>query len=68
MYWVADYRLVASFAAIDLRLIVLNLFLLAAIVILPFTTESAGDAAVDQPPCPAVALSVNLAAVSIASR
>jgi uncharacterized membrane protein len=66
MYWVAHYRLVASFAAIDLRLIVLNLFLLAAIVILPFTTESAGDPAVDQLPLPAVVLSVNLAAVSIA--
>jgi uncharacterized membrane protein len=65
-YWIAHYRLVASFAAIDLRLLVLNLFLLAAIVILPFTTESAGDPAVDHLPLPAVVLSVNLAAVSIA--
>jgi uncharacterized membrane protein len=66
LYWVAHYRLVASFAAIDLRLIMLNLFLLAAIVLLPFATESAGDPAVDQLPLPAVVLSVNLAAVSIA--
>ena len=66
MYWVAHYRLVASFGAIDIRLITVNLFLLAAIVILPFTTESAGDPAVDQLPLPAVVLSVNLAAVSIA--
>jgi uncharacterized membrane protein len=66
LYWVSHYRLVASFGAIDLRLIVLNLFLLAAIVILPFTTESAGDPAVDHLPLPAVVLSVNLAAVSIA--
>jgi uncharacterized membrane protein len=66
MYWVGHYRLVASFGAIDLRLIVLNLFLLAAIVILPFTTESAGDPAVDDLPLPAAVLSVNLAAVSIA--
>jgi uncharacterized membrane protein len=66
LYWVAHYRLVASFAALDLRLIVLNLFLLAAIVVLPFTTESAGDPAVDDLPLPVAALSVNLAAVSIA--
>jgi uncharacterized membrane protein len=66
MYWVAHYRLMASFSAIDLRLIVLNLALLAAIVVLPFTTESAGDPAVDQLPLPGAVLSVNLAAVSIA--
>jgi uncharacterized membrane protein len=65
-YWVSHYRLVATFDALDLRLITLNLFLLAAIVILPFTTESGGDPAVDNLPLPAVVLSVNLAAVSIA--
>jgi uncharacterized membrane protein len=66
VYWIAHYRLVASFAAIDIRLLVLNLFLLASIVLLPFTTESAGDPSVDHLPLPAVVLSVNLAAVSIA--
>jgi uncharacterized membrane protein len=66
LYWVAHFRLMATFGALDLRLIVLNLFLLAAIVIVPFATESAGDPAVDQLPLPAVVLSVNLAAVSIA--
>jgi uncharacterized membrane protein len=66
LYWVGHYRLVAAFDALDLRLITLNLFLLAAIVLLPFTTESAGDPAVDHLPLPAVVLSVNLAAVSIA--
>jgi uncharacterized membrane protein len=64
-YWLAHYRLVASFAAIDLRLIVLNLVLLAAIVVLPFTTESAGTPAVDDLPLPVAVLAVNLAAVSI---
>jgi uncharacterized membrane protein len=66
LYWVSHYRLVATFDALDLRLLVLNLFLLAAIVILPFTTESAGDPNVDHLPLPAAVLSVNLAAVSIA--
>lgn len=66
VYWIAHYRLVATFGAIDIRLIVLNLVLLAAIVVLPFTTESGGDPAVDQLPLPAVVLSINLAAVSIA--
>jgi uncharacterized membrane protein len=66
LYWVSHYRLVATFDALDLRLLVANLFLLAAIVILPFTTESAGDPAVDHLPLPAVVLSVNLAAVSVA--
>jgi uncharacterized membrane protein len=66
LYWVAHYRLVATFGAIDLRLIVINLFLLAAIVVVPFATESAGNPAVDDLPLPAVVLSVNLAAVSIA--
>lgn len=66
LYWVAHYRLVAAFDAIDLRSIVLNLFLLAAIVMLPFSTESAGNPAVDHLPLPAVVLSVNLASVSIA--
>jgi uncharacterized membrane protein len=66
MYWVAHYRLVASFGAIDIRLIVLNLCMLAAIVVLPFTTEAGGDPAVGDLPLPAVVLSVNLAAVSIA--
>jgi uncharacterized membrane protein len=66
LYWVAHYRLVASFAAIDVRLIVANLVLLAAVVILPFTTESAGDPAVEHLPLPTVVLAVDLAAVSIA--
>jgi uncharacterized membrane protein len=66
VYWVSHYRLVATFDALDLRLLTINLFLLAAIVILPFTTESAGDPNVNDLPLPAVVLSVNLAAVSIA--
>jgi uncharacterized membrane protein len=66
LYWVAHYRLMASFAAIDIRLLVLNLFLLAAVVILPFTTESAGDPAVEDLPIPTAVLAINLAAVSIA--
>ena len=65
-YWLSHYRLLATFAAIDLRLIVVNLFLLAAIVILPFTTESAGDPEVNELPLPTVVLAINIAAVSAA--
>lgn len=65
-YWLAHYRLIATFKAIDLRFIVINLVLLAAIVILPFTTESAGDPAIDDLPLPTIVLALNVAAVSTA--
>jgi uncharacterized membrane protein len=65
-YWMAHYRLFASFGAIDLRLLVWNLFLLAMIVILPFTTEAAGDPEINDLPLPTAVLAVNIAAVSAA--
>jgi uncharacterized membrane protein len=65
-YWLSHYRLMATFKAIDLRVIVVNLLLLATIVILPFSTESAGDPNINDLPIPTVLLAVNVAAVSSA--
>jgi uncharacterized membrane protein len=65
-YWLAHYRLIATFAGIDISVIAVNLFLLAAIVMIPFTTESVGDPGIDDLPLPTVILAVNVAAVSTA--
>ena len=63
-YWLAHFRLFASFVAVDIRIIVMNLVLLAAIVVLPFTTEYAGDPNINHLPLPIAVVSVNIAAVS----
>jgi uncharacterized membrane protein len=65
-YWLSHYRLMATFSAIDIPVIVVNLVLLAAIVILPFSTESAGNPDINDLPLPTVMLAVNIAAVSTA--
>jgi uncharacterized membrane protein len=65
-YWLSHYRLMATFTAIDLRVIVVNLVLLATIVILPFSTESAGDPSINHLQIPTVLLALNVAAVSSA--
>ncbi|TMM05314.1 MAG: DUF1211 domain-containing protein [Actinobacteria bacterium] len=49
-YWFGHHRMVASFAAIDDRTLVANLFLLAAIVLLPFATSAVGDPGVAELP------------------
>ncbi len=64
-YWLAHHRMVASFAAIDRATIVANLLLIAAIVLLPFSTRSVGDPAVAELPLPTVLMAVNVAAVSV---
>jgi uncharacterized membrane protein len=64
-YWLRHHRLVASFAAIDTGLIVANLALVAAIVLLPFSTRSVGDPGVEDLPLPTAVLAVNVAAASI---
>jgi uncharacterized membrane protein len=63
-YWLANHRMVASFVAIDTPTIVASLFLIAAIVLLPFTTTSVGDPGVADLPLPTVLMAVNIAAVS----
>jgi uncharacterized membrane protein len=64
-YWLAHFRLFAAFRAVDLTIIVANLALLAAIVIVPFTTEYAGDPRITDLPLPIAIVSINVAAVSI---
>ena len=46
-YWLLHHRMVASFVALDTRTIVVNLFLVAAVVLLPFSTDSVGDPGVE---------------------
>jgi uncharacterized membrane protein len=64
-YGSRHHRLVASVVAIDTPVIVANLALIAAIVLLPFTTEAVGDPSVDHLPLPTVVLVVNVAAASL---
>jgi uncharacterized membrane protein len=63
-YWLAHFTLFATFVAVDMRVVVLNLALLAAIVVLPFTTEYAGDPDINYLPLPVAVVAVNIAAVS----
>jgi len=63
-YWLMHHRMVAGFVALDTRTIVLNLCLVAAIVLLPFSTAAVGDPGVEDLPLPTVLMAVNVAAVS----
>jgi uncharacterized membrane protein len=63
-YWLGHHRMVAMWVGIDRPTIVTNLFLIAAIVLLPFTTRSVGDPGVAELPLPTVLMAVNIAAVS----
>jgi uncharacterized membrane protein len=63
-YWLSNHLKVASFVAIDTRTIVAHLWLLAAIVLLPFTTASVGDPDVAGLPLPTVLMAVGIAAVA----
>lgn len=63
-YWLAHHRMVANFVAIDNRTLVVNLFLLAAIVLMPFTTSSVGDPGVADLPLPTVLMAIDIAVVS----
>jgi uncharacterized membrane protein len=55
----------ASFAAIDYTAIVVNLFLIGAIVLLPFSTHLVGDPGVENLPLPTVIMAVNVVAASL---
>jgi uncharacterized membrane protein len=63
-YWLVNHRMVASFAAIDTHVIVANLFLIATIVLLPFSTEAVGDPATADLPLPTAWFAVDVAAAS----
>jgi uncharacterized membrane protein len=59
-YWLEHHRLIASFAAIDYAVVVVNLFLIAAIVLLPFSTQAVGEPGVDDLALPTVIMAVNV--------
>jgi uncharacterized membrane protein len=63
-YWLLNHRMVATFVAIDTPTIVAHLFLIALIVLLPFSTASVGDPDVADLPLPTVLMAVNIAAVT----
>ena len=64
-YWLQHHRLIASFAAIDYTVIVVNLFLIAAIVLLPFSTQAVGDPGVEDLALPTVIMAINVVAASV---
>jgi uncharacterized membrane protein len=64
-YWLEHHRLIASFAAIDYAAIVVNLYLIAAIVLLPFSTQAVGEHGVDDLALPTVIMAVNVVAASV---
>src|SRR6266436_4390421 len=63
-YWLAHHRMVASFTTLNSRTLVVNLALLAAIVLMPFTTSSVGDPDVADLPLPTVLMALDIVAVS----
>ena len=64
-YWLVHHRMIASFRAIDYPTISVNLFLIAAIVLVPFSTQSVGDPSVAELALPTAVMAANVAAVSI---
>ena len=66
-YWLVHHRMVADFAYIDPPVIVANLFLIATIVMLPFSTEAVGDPATDGLALPVAWMAVNVAVASAMS-
>jgi uncharacterized membrane protein len=63
-YWLANHRLVADFSALDMPTIVAHLVLVAAVVLLPFSTAAVGDPGVADLALPTVLMAVTVAAVS----
>ncbi len=64
-YWFAHHRMLANFVAMDSRTLVANIFLIGAVVLLPFTTSSVGDPGVADLALPTVLMAVDVAAVSV---
>jgi uncharacterized membrane protein len=63
-YWLMSHRMVASFVAIDYPAIVVNLCVVVAVVVLPFSTAAVGDPGVEELALPTVLMAVNVAAVA----
>jgi uncharacterized membrane protein len=66
-YWLVHHTMVASFTAIDTRVILANLVLIAAVVLIPFATEAVGDPQTENLPLPVAVLAINVAAASALS-
>lgn len=64
-YWLRHHRMVASFSAIDYPTIGLNLALVAAIVLIPFSTRAVGDPGIEDLALPTALMAVNIAAASL---
>jgi TMEM175 potassium channel family protein len=64
-YWLVHHRLIASFDALDTPVIVANLFLIAAVVLLPFSTEAVGDPEIDDLALPTAVFALDVAAASM---
>jgi uncharacterized membrane protein len=64
-YWLLHYRMVARFIAIDMPTIAANLCLIAAVVLLPFSSSAVGDPGVAGLPLPTVLMAINVAALSV---
>ena len=63
-FWPVHHRMIASFAAIDYPVIVANLGLIAAVVLLPFSTEAVGDPNTEDLALPTVVLAIDVAVAS----
>lgn len=64
-YWLLHHRMVAGFTALDNPTIVVNLVLIGAIVVLPFSTVAVGDPDVSDLALPTALMALNIAAVAI---
>jgi uncharacterized membrane protein len=65
-YWIVHHRLFRRFSGLDYPTVVVNLLLMAAIVLLPFSTESIGDLEAELP-LPVAVMAVNIVAASVLS-
>jgi uncharacterized membrane protein len=65
-YWLVHRRLIASLDALDTHVLVANLFLIAAVVLLPFTTDAVGDPKIDDLALPTAVFAIDVAAASMA--
>jgi uncharacterized membrane protein len=64
-YWLEHHRMISAWTAIDTPTIAANLVLVAAIVLLPFSTQSVGDPNVQGLALPTVIMALNIAAASM---
>jgi uncharacterized membrane protein len=66
-YWLVHHRLLRRFRGLDYPMIVVNLFLVAAIVLLPFSTDSVGDVGTERLPLPVAVMALDIVAASVLS-